>query len=156
MCTALQGVRRSPSPGSRGGLPCNPLRRSQKVSAATALSATAFSRVKLRTATYFISGQPVQVSAEAQDLRQRESPRSSFRPKLRSTYPFRRFTSGVRTHDQIAELPQFDINLTTAGPSVMTNIAGKMRKTNGKSILMDVLAAASSARCLRLSRRVSD
>jgi hypothetical protein len=48
------------------------------------------------------------------------------------------------------------MNLIAAGPIVTTQIAGKMQNTSGKTILTPVLAAASSARCRRLVRRVSD
>src|SRR6185436_2143960 len=47
-------------------------------------------------------------------------------------------------------------NLIAAGPIVTTQIAGKMQNTSGKTILTPVFAAASSARCLRLVRSVSD
>jgi hypothetical protein len=44
---------------------------------------------------------------------------------------------------------------TSAGPRITTSSAGMMKKTSGKTILMAVLAAASSAICLRLVRRAS-
>lgn len=43
-----------------------------------------------------------------------------------------------------------------AGPRITTKREGKMQSTSGKSILMAVLAAASSARWRRLVRSVSD
>ena len=43
----------------------------------------------------------------------------------------------------------------SAGPRITTNIAGKMQNTSGKTSLIVVLAAASSARCRRLVRMVS-
>src|SRR5437867_9033880 len=43
-----------------------------------------------------------------------------------------------------------------AGPIVITQIAGKMQKTSGNTILTPVLAAASSARWRRLVRSVSE
>ena len=48
------------------------------------------------------------------------------------------------------------MNLIAAGPIVTTQIAGKMQKTSGKTILTPVLAAASSARWRRLVRSVSE
>src|SRR5204862_8172899 len=47
-------------------------------------------------------------------------------------------------------------NLMAAGPMVTTQIAGKMQNTSGKTIFTPVLAAASSARCRRLVRSVSE
>src|SRR5205085_3833794 len=47
-------------------------------------------------------------------------------------------------------------NLMAAGPMVTTQIAGKMQKTSGNTILTPVLAAASSARWRRLVRSVSE
>ena len=38
------------------------------------------------------------------------------------------------------------MNLMTAGPSVTTQIAGKMQMTSGNTIFAPVFAAASSAR----------
>ena len=43
-----------------------------------------------------------------------------------------------------------------AGPMVTTQIAGKMQKTSGNTILTPVLAAASSARWRRFVRSVSE
>ena len=43
-----------------------------------------------------------------------------------------------------------------AGPNTTTKIAGKVKKTSGGIILMVVLAARSSARCLRLIRNESE
>ena len=48
------------------------------------------------------------------------------------------------------------MNLITAGPIVTTQIAGKMQKTSGKTILTPVFAAASSARCRRFVQTVSE
>ena len=48
------------------------------------------------------------------------------------------------------------MNLIAAGPIVTTQIAGKMQKTSGNTILTPVFAAASSARCRRLVRSVSE
>ena len=47
-------------------------------------------------------------------------------------------------------------NLIAAGPMVTTQIAGKMQSTSGNTILTPVFAAASSARCRRLVRSVSE
>src|SRR5947207_8075357 len=48
------------------------------------------------------------------------------------------------------------MNLIAAGPIVTTQIAGKMQNTSGNTIFTPVLAAASSARCRRLVRTVSE
>ena len=47
-------------------------------------------------------------------------------------------------------------NLIAAGPIVTTQIAGKMQNTSGNTIFTPVFAAASSARCRRLVRSVSE
>ena len=47
-------------------------------------------------------------------------------------------------------------NRIAAGPIVTTQIAGKMQNTSGKTILTPVFAAASSARCRRFVRSVSE
>src|SRR4029079_10909198 len=47
-------------------------------------------------------------------------------------------------------------NLIAAGPIVTTQIAGKIQKTRGNTILTPVFAAASSARCRRLVRSTSE
>ena len=48
------------------------------------------------------------------------------------------------------------MNRIAAGPMVTTQIAGKMQKTSGNTILTPVFAAASSARWRRLVRSVSE
>ena len=48
------------------------------------------------------------------------------------------------------------MNRIAAGPIVTTQIAGKMQRTSGKTILTPVFAAASSARWRRLVRSVSE
>ena len=48
------------------------------------------------------------------------------------------------------------MNRIAAGPIVTTQIAGKMQSTSGNTILTPVFAAASSARCRRLVRSVSE
>ena len=44
----------------------------------------------------------------------------------------------------------------TAGPTTTTNMAGKMNRTRGTIILTAILAACSSARCLRFVRMPSE
>src|SRR4029079_3544685 len=47
-------------------------------------------------------------------------------------------------------------NLIAAGPIVTTQIAGKIQKPRGNTILTPVFAAASSARCRRLVRSTAE